>query len=134
MGNLTRDVELRHAGESPVTDVGIAVNEKQKKNGEWIEEVTFVDVTLWGRLAEIAAEYCQKGSPVLIEGRLKLDSWEKDGKKNYKLKVVGEQFRMLGGKGDQTNQERPERSSEYNQAPPKKREPAQRPPDDEIPF
>src|SRR5690606_15869099 len=56
-------------------------------------------VTLWGRTAEIASEYLSKGSSVLIEGRLKLDSWEKDGKKNYKLRVVGERMQMLGGKG-----------------------------------
>jgi single-strand DNA-binding protein len=91
MGNLTRDVELRYTGSQlAVTDIGLAVNDKRKnQQGEWIEEVTFVDITLWGRTAEIAAEYLTKGSPVLIEGRLKLDTWEKDGKKNYKLKVVG---------------------------------------------
>ena len=90
MGNLTRDVELRYTGSQlAVTDIGLAVNDKRKnQQGEWIEEVTFVDITLWGRTAEIAAEYLTKGAPVLIEGRLKLDSWEKDGKKNYKLKVV----------------------------------------------
>jgi single-strand DNA-binding protein len=101
MGNLTRDVELRYTGSQlAVTDIGLAVNDKRKnQQGEWIEEVTFVDITLWGRTAEIAAEYLTKGSPVLIEGRLKLDSWEKDGKKNYKLKVVGENMRLLGSKG-----------------------------------
>jgi len=101
MGNLTRDVELRYTGSQlAVTDIGLAVNDKRKnQQGEWIEEVTFVDITLWGRTAEIAAEYLTKGSPVLIEGRLKLDSWEKDGKKNYKLKVVGENMRLLGGRG-----------------------------------
>jgi single-strand DNA-binding protein len=101
MGNLTRDVELRYTGSQlAVTDIGLAVNDKRKnQQGEWIDEVTFVDITLWGRTAEIAAEYLSKGSPVLIEGRLKLDTWEKDGKKNYKLKVVGEVMRLLGGRG-----------------------------------
>ena len=101
MGNLTRDVELRYTGsQMAVTDIGLAINEKRKnQQGEWIEEVTFVDITLWGRTAEVAAEYLTKGSPVLIEGRLKLDTWEKDGKKNYKLKVVGEFMRLLGTKG-----------------------------------
>ena len=100
MGNLTRDVELRYtASQLAVTDIGLAVNDKRKnQQGEWIEEVTFVDITLWGRTAEIAAEYLSKGSPVLIEGRLKLDTWEKDGKKNSKLKVVGENMRMVGGR------------------------------------
>src|SRR6185436_11089257 len=93
--------ELRYtASQLAVTDIGLAVNDKRKnQQGEWIEEVTFVDITLWGRTAEIAAEYLSKGSPVLIEGRLKLDTWEKDGKKNYKLKVVGENMRLVGGRG-----------------------------------
>lgn len=101
MGNLTRDVELKYTqSQTAVTEIGLAVNEKRKSGEKWIEEVTFVDVTLWGRTAEVAGEYLSKGSPVLIEGRLKLDSWEKDGKKQYKLKVVGETLRMLGGKQD----------------------------------
>ncbi len=63
--------------------------------------MTFVDVTVWGRNAEIASEYLTKGSPVLIEGRLKLDTWEKDGQKHSKLKVVCERMRLLGGRGGQ---------------------------------
>jgi single-stranded DNA-binding protein len=67
-----------------VAEVGLAVNDRRKdQSGQWIEETTFVDVTLWGRTAEIAGEYLGKGSPVLIEGRLKLDTWEKDGQKRY---------------------------------------------------
>jgi single-strand DNA-binding protein len=100
VGNLTRDVELRYiASGSAVTEIGLAVNDRVKKNGEWVDETTFVDITMWGRTAEIAGEYLSKGSPVLIEGRLKLDSWEKDGKKNYKLRVVCERMQMLGSKG-----------------------------------
>jgi len=57
-------------------------------------------VTLWGRTAEVAGEYVTKGSPLLIEGRLKLDTWEKDGKKNSKLRVVCERMQLLGGKGE----------------------------------
>ncbi|HUY36706.1 MAG TPA: single-stranded DNA-binding protein [Pirellulales bacterium] len=100
LGNLTRDVELRYTPSgTAVTDIGLAVNDRRKgANGEWIEEVTFVDVTLWGRTAEIASEYLGKGSPALIEGRLKLDTWEKDGKKNSKLKVIGEALKLVGSK------------------------------------
>ena len=85
-----------------VADIGLAVNDRRKNaNGEWIEETTFVDVVLWGRTAEVAGEYLSKGSPVLIEGRLKLDSWEgKDGQKQSKLKVVCERMQMLGAKGE----------------------------------
>lgn len=100
VGNLTRDVDVKYLQSgSAVTEIGLAVNDRVKKNNEWVDETTFVDITLWGRTAEIASEYLSKGSSVLIEGRLKLDSWEKDGKKNYKLRVVGERMQMLGGKG-----------------------------------
>jgi single-strand DNA-binding protein len=101
VGNLTRDPELRYIPSgTAVTEVGLAVNDRRKSSsGEWIEETTFIDVTLWGRTAEVASEYLNKGSSVLIEGRLKLDTWEKDGKKNYKLRVIGERMQMLGGKG-----------------------------------
>ena len=80
-----------------VTDLGLAVNDRVKRGNEWVDETTFVDVTLWGRTAEIAGEYLSKGAPVLIEGRLKLDTWEgQDGKRNSKLRVVGERMQMLG--------------------------------------
>jgi single-strand DNA-binding protein len=78
----------------------LAVNDRRKNSsGEWVEETTFVDVTLWGRTAEVASEYLNKGSSVLVEGRLRLDTWEKDGKKNSKLRVVGDRMQMLGGRG-----------------------------------
>jgi single-strand DNA-binding protein len=100
VGNLTRDPELRYIPSgTAVTDVGIAVNDRVKRGDQWVDEATFVDVTLWGRTAEIANEYLSKGSPVLIEGRLKLDRWEKEGQKHSKLKVVGERLQMLGSKG-----------------------------------
>jgi single-strand DNA-binding protein len=101
MGNLTRDPELRYIQSgTAVTDLGLAVNDRRKgPNGDWIEEVTFVDVTAWARNAEIASEYLTKGSPVLIEGRLKLDSWEKDGQKHSKLKVICEVLRLVGSRG-----------------------------------
>jgi single-strand DNA-binding protein len=101
IGNLTRDPELRYIPSgTPVTDIGLAVNDRRKTpNGEWVDEVTYVDVTLWARQAEVASEYLTKGSQVLIEGRLKLDTWEtNDGQKRSKLKVVGEMMRMLGGR------------------------------------
>ncbi len=99
LGNLTRDPDLRYtpAG-TPVVEIGLAVNERRKNaNGEWVDEATFVDVTLWGRTAEVAQEYLSKGSPVLIEGRLRLDTWEtSEGQKRSKLRVVGERMQMLG--------------------------------------
>jgi single-strand DNA-binding protein len=101
MGNLTRDPELRYIPSgTAVANIGLAVNDRVKRNDQWVDEVTFVDVTLWARDAEIASEYLTKGSPVLIEGRLKLDQWEKDGQKHSKLKVVCDRLRLVGSRGD----------------------------------
>ena len=88
------------SGGTAVTEVGLAVNDRVKKNGEWTDETTFVDVTMWGRTAEVAGEYLSKGSNILIEGRLKLDQWEKDGQKHYKLRVTAEKMQMLGSRGE----------------------------------
>ncbi len=107
MGNLTRDPEVRCLPSgTAVCDIGVAVNDRRKNQaGEWVEDTTFVDVTLWQRTAEVCGEYLSKGSPVLIEGRLKLDTWETEGQKRSKLKVIGERMQMLGkrpqnGNGD----------------------------------
>ena len=101
LGNLTRDIEVRYLQSGmAVADVGLAVNDRRKNQaGEWVEETTFVDVTMWGRTAEVAGEYLSKGSPILIEGRLKLEQWEKDGQKRSKLSVVCERMQMVGSKG-----------------------------------
>ena len=70
MGNLTRDPELRYIPSGmAVSDIGLAVNDRVKRNDQWVEETTFVDITLWGRTAEVANEYLSKGSSALIEGR-----------------------------------------------------------------
>ena len=99
MGNLTRDPEVKYLQSgTAVTEIGMAVNNRRKtKEGEWVEEPVFIDVTLWGRTAEICGEYMSKGSPIHVEGRLKLDQWEQDGQKRSKLRVVGESMQMLGG-------------------------------------
>jgi single-strand DNA-binding protein len=100
MGNLTRDPELRYIPSgTAVSDIGLAINDRIKRGDQWVEQPVFVDVTLWGRTAEVANEYLSKGSPVLIEGRLRFDQWEKDGQKQSKLRVTCERMQMLGGKG-----------------------------------
>ncbi|MEW4528842.1 single-stranded DNA-binding protein [Maioricimonas sp. JC845] len=105
VGNLTRDPEVRYTPSgTAVAEVGLAVNRTwfDRQSNEKREETTFVDVTLWGRQAEVAGEYLAKGRSVLIEGRLQLDTWEdrETGKKRSKLKVVGENMQMLGGRGE----------------------------------
>lgn len=140
MGNLTRDVDVRYLQSGmAVTDVGLAVNDRRKNQaGEWVEETTFVDVTLWGRTAEVAGEYLSKGAPVLIEGRLKLDTWETDGQKRSKLKVVGERMQMLGGRRDGSggggNSGGSQQRSEYSEPAPAASTAPAGPPEDDIPF
>ena len=104
LGRLTRDVELKYTQSGlAVTEIGLAVSDRRKNQaGEWVEETVFVDVTLWGRTAEVASEYLSKGSTILIEGRLKLDQWESEGQKRSKLRVVGERMQMVGGRPGST--------------------------------
>ncbi len=129
LGNLTRDPEVRYTPKgSAVCDLGIAVNRSYTlDSGEKREEVTFVDVVLWSRLAEIAGEYLKKGRPIFIEGRLQLDTWDdkQSGQKRSKLRVIGETMQLLGGRppgaagggegGDESKSARPKT------APPPKR-------------
>lgn len=105
VGNLTRDPQVRYTtGGTAVAEIGMAVSRQwfDKQTNQRKEETTFVDVTLWGRQAEVAGEYLAKGRPVLIEGRLQLDSWDdkETGQKRSKLKVVGENMTMLGSRND----------------------------------
>ena len=102
-GNLTRDPELRYTPKGmAVVKLGMAVNRTWKnESGESKEEVTFVDVDVWGRQAEVIAQYMRKGRPLLVEGRLKLDTWEDKNthQKQSKLKVVLESFSFIDSKG-----------------------------------
>jgi single-strand DNA-binding protein len=101
MGNLTRDPELRFTPKGqPVAKLGLAVNRSYKtESGEQREEVTFIDVDAWGRQAELIGQYLRKGSPLFLEGRLRLDQWDdkNTGQKVSKLRVVMENFQFIGG-------------------------------------
>ena len=162
VGNATRAIELKYTqSQMAVTEIGMAINDKRKNaQGEWVEETTFVDITLWGRTAEVASEYLKKGAPVLIEGRLKYDTWQTtDGQKRSKLRVVGEKMQMLstrsgggggggsggggGGGGRSQNFDESEYSpstDDYDappmrsDAPPMRSAAASAPPNDDIPF
>ncbi len=138
LGNLTRDPEVRYTPKgSAVCDLGIALNRSYTlDSGEKREEVTYVDVVLWARLAEIAGEYLKKGRPVFIEGRLQLDTWDdkQSGQKRSKLRVIGETMQLLGGRppgagGGEGGESRGSKTT----APPKPAAGAE-PDDDEIPF
>jgi single-strand DNA-binding protein len=100
VGNITSEVDVTHtASGTAVANISIAINDKRKNQaGDLVETVDFIPVTLWGRTAEVAAEYLGKGSPVLIDGRLKVESWEQDGVTRQKMIVVANKLEMLGGK------------------------------------
>ena len=129
LGNITRDLEVRYTPKgTAVCDLGMAVNRiRTGDNGERIEEVTYVDVTLWGRQAELAGQYLSKGRSVFIEGRLQLDHWDdkQTGQKRSRLRVVGENMQFIGGQGgsggNQGGSSAPRQQappSEQQQAPP----------------
>ncbi|HMP89175.1 MAG TPA: single-stranded DNA-binding protein [Kiritimatiellia bacterium] len=115
-GNLTKDPEVRHTpGGQAVSDLRIAINRKYKDNtGKDREEVVYVSITVWGRQAETCGQYLSKGSPILVEGRLKLDEWEKDGQKQSRLGVVAERVQFLGGRGGVS---RAQSGGEFDDAP-----------------
>ena len=148
IGNLTRDPELRHTPKgTAVAELGMAINRVWRdEQGQKQEDTTFVDVTLWGRQAEVAQQYLAKGNPCYIEGRLQLDTWDDKatGQKRSKLKVVGETLQLLGAKpgggGGGNYSERPQQSSaapQQRSGPPQGASPAPMDDfqeDDDIPF
>jgi single-strand DNA-binding protein len=128
MGNLTRDPQLRYLpNQTAVVDIGLAVNHKfRTASGEDREEVCFIDCTAFGKQAEVINQYCQKGRPLLVEGRLKLDTWDdkQTGQKRSKHKVNIDNFQLLGsrqdgqGGGGGNNESGEQRS--YDQRPPQR--------------
>jgi single-strand DNA-binding protein len=98
MGNLTRDPVVSYLpSNTPVVDFGMATNRKWKsQDGQEREEVCFVDCRAFGRVADTIGKYCKKGGSILVEGRLTLDQWEKDGQKHSKHRVTVETFTFVG--------------------------------------
>ena len=135
IGNLTRDPELRYTNKgTAVARLGLAVNRtwKDGESGETKEEVTFVDVDAWGRQAETIGQYLKKGRPIMIEGRLKLDTWEdkQTQQKRSKLGVVLETFQFLDS--GRTSDGDPGGGSASPR--PAANEPEGLPNDDDVPF
>ncbi|HEX4264084.1 MAG TPA: single-stranded DNA-binding protein [Verrucomicrobiae bacterium] len=141
VGNLTRDPELRYTPKGmAIAKIGLAVNRNwTSESGEKKEEVTFVDVDIFGRTAENVAQYMKKGRPILIEGRLRLDQWDdkQTGQKRSKLGVVGEVVQFLGsatGGSGEGGGEAPRRQPAPSAPAPSSAEPDMPPPDDDVPF
>lgn len=137
MGNLTRDPEVRYTPSgTAVGDLGLAVNETYKnKAGESVESTVFVDVEVWSRQAETCAEYLYKGSPVFVEGRLKLDQWEnQQGEKRSKLRVRADRVQFLGSPKRSEATSAPQGETPAPEAPASAAPPAPVGDDDDIPF
>jgi single-strand DNA-binding protein len=141
VGNLTRDPELRYTPNGKaVAKIGLAVNRTwTSETGEKKEEVTFVDIDMFGRTAENVSQYMRKGSPLLVEGRLRLDQWEdkQTGQKRSKLSVVADAVQFLGsprsGDNSAPTPNRP-RAAEPPPAEAAAPEPEAAPPEDDVPF
>lgn len=138
-GNLTRDVQVRFlANEKAVANFGVAINRRYKQGDETKEEVTFVDITAWGRTAELCGQYLSKGSSALIEGRLHLESWEdKEGQKRQKLVVVADGVQFLSFKradGAPADEPLPSEQAAAPTPKPRKSTPGPAAGDDEPPF
>ena len=140
-GNLTRDVETRYLPNgNAIGSFGVASNRKwfDKQSGETKEEVTFVDVTAFGKQAEVLGQYFKKGSKILLTGRLKLDQWEdkQSGQKRSKLGIVLESFEFMSGKAQGGENEAPQRQEAATAGLPSTPAPKQTAtsPEDDVPF
>lgn len=136
-GNLTRDPEVRYTPSGrAVADLGLAVSESYRnKSGEMVESTCFVDVEVWGRQAETSGEYLSKGSPVLIEGRLKLDQWEnQQGEKRSKLRVNALRVQFLGSPRKAQYGDAPAGGATKEAAPPNREPVADVDEEDDVPF
>jgi|SRR5580658_5670802 len=138
-GNLTRDPELRYTPKgTAIARLGIACNRKWKsETGEMKEEVTFVDVDAFGKQAETIGQYLKKGRPILIEGRLRYDTWEdkQSGQKKSKLGVVLETFQFLDSGGNRGEGDAPRTRTPSSPPPPTEPGAGDVPPEsDDVPF
>lgn len=137
MGNVTRDPEIRAlpSGTS-LAGFGVGINRRYKgSDGNPKDETCFVDITFFGKSAEICEKYVHKGDSIIVEGRLKQESWEKDGQKRSKLVVIGEKLHLMPKRGEKTDESAVEIVSEEsveNYKPTLK--PSRKKKDDEVPF
>ena len=118
MGTLGRDPELRYLPNgTAVCDISLACNRTWKdKQGNKQEACDWIDCVLWARNAEVCAEYCRRGGSLLIDGRLEVSKWEKDGVKHQRMKVVCESMTLIGGRKDSSDQSPSQYTDESSQA------------------
>lgn len=104
IGRLTRDLgenDFGYVGTGTArANVSIAVNRSKKQGEEWVDEVSYFDITIWGKTAENLKPYLTKGKQIGVSGHLKQDRWEKDGQKHSRVSIVADVVQLLGGKSD----------------------------------
>ena len=106
IGRLTQDLgsderSFGYVGNGQArANVSIAVNRAKKNGDQWVDEVNFFNITIWGKTAENLKPYLTKGKQICVEGHLKQDRWEKDGQKQSRVTIVADQVQLLGGRGD----------------------------------
>ena len=127
VGNLTRDPQMSYLpSQTPVVEFGLAINRQWRgQDGQQREETCFIDCRCYGKQAETLNQYMSKGRPILVEGRLQLDTWEgKDGVRRSKHRVMVERFQFLGGRGDQPQRAPGASAPAQQQAPAEQQAPA----------
>lgn len=103
VGRVTKDADLRYATNGvAVLNFSIAVNESRKQGDQWVEEASFFDVTLFGKMGESVHRYMTKGKQVAVSGRLQQQRWQKDGKSNSKIVVIADYVQLIGGERSNT--------------------------------
>jgi len=118
MGNLTRDPELKYTNSGrSVCNMSLANNRIYTKNGEKVTEVSYFDIEIWGAVAENCAKYLTKGSGVIVEGRLKQDRWEKDGKTQSRVRIAANSVHFMPRRGDSAGPQEPKPAAEISTEP-----------------
>ncbi len=106
VGRLTRDAELKYTNTGfAVAKFSIAVNERRKKDDQWVEDVSFFDAVAWGRMAEALAQYLVKGKQIAVQGQLRQNRWEQDGQSRSKVEVNCATIQLLGGRSSAPTQD-----------------------------
>jgi len=99
IGNLTRDIDIAYTSAGmAIGTISIASNKKVKRQDNWVDEVSYFDVTIFGKMAEGLKPYLLKGKKICVQGSLKQDRWEKDGQKNARVRIIAEQIELIGGR------------------------------------
>jgi len=118
MGNLTRDPELKYTNSGrSVCNLSIANNRVYTKNGEKVTEVSYFDIEVWAKVAENCAKYLTKGSGIIVEGRLRQDRWEKDGKTQSRVRIVANNIHFMPKRGDNAPNQQPKPETEKSNEP-----------------